>query len=212
MTSVRPGASEGAHAAKLNTVLYHFYAKTVAVACESRAPTAPSAARANKWFSLSLDEIDRMRDRLRPWRAPSNGNVPRLPAAHDIRLPAVYKRAIVHFRTLYALARALPAQALCRSIAAGSDAPPLDVEIEVHGSADAGADDLGADPKTWALQGVQTPIGTLACRVAYRACTELRVEQRGHAVPCTDAALPTPPPSRERDVLTRLRAASARAP
>ena len=49
MTSVRPGASEGAHAAKLNTVLYHFYAKTVAVACESRAPTAPSAARANKW-------------------------------------------------------------------------------------------------------------------------------------------------------------------
>ena len=114
----------------------------------------------------------------------------------------MYKRAIVHFRTLYALARALPAQALCRSIAAGSDAPPLDVEIEVHGSADAGADDLGADPKTWALQGVQTPIGTLACRVAYRACTELRVEQRGHAVPCTDAALPTPPPSRERDVLT----------
>ncbi|KAI3620527.1 hypothetical protein CBS9595_002494 [Malassezia furfur] len=200
MTSVRPGASEGAHAAKLNTVLYHFYAKTVAVACESRAPSAPSAARANKWFSLSLGEIDRMRDRLRPWRAPSDGSVPRLPAAHDIRLPAVYKRAIVHFRTLYALARALPAQALCRSIAAGSDAPPLDVEIEVHAGTDAGADDLGADPKTWALQGVHTPIGTLACRVAYRACTELRVEQRGNAVPCTDAALPMPP--RERDVLT----------
>lgn len=106
----------------------------------------------------------------------------------------------MHFRTLYALARALPAQALCRSIAAGSDAPPLDVEIEVHAGTDAGADDLGADPKTWALQGVHTPIGTLACRVAYRACTELRVEQRGNAVPCTDAALPMPP--RERDVLT----------
>ena len=99
MTSVRPGASEGAHAAKLNTVLYHFYAKTVAVACESRAPSAPSAARANKWvrchpltqFSLSLGEIDRMRDRLRPWRAPSDGSVPRL--CVDVRVRTSRLRA-----------------------------------------------------------------------------------------------------------------------
>lgn len=57
MTTLRPGASEGAHASKLNTVLYHFYAKTVAVASESRTGTGPSAAKANKWVGAMPDAV-----------------------------------------------------------------------------------------------------------------------------------------------------------
>lgn len=101
----------------------------------------------------------------------------------------MYKRAIVHFRTLYALARALPAHALCRKAAEGKLDAPVAVEIEVSS---APSENLG-DHKTWALEGVQTPAGTLSCQVQYRACTELRIERRGTATPCADAALPTPP-------------------
>lgn len=118
------------------------------------------------------------------------------PGRHDVRLPAVYKRAIVHFRALYALARALPAYALCRKIQKG-EVDGLDVEIAVHSTAS--LDDLG-EAKSWALEGVATPNGTLACHVHYKACSELRVETRGSAAACKNVALPTPPsaPTRAR--------------
>ena len=56
-----------------------------------RARTSGYVAAPLTQFSLSLDEIDRMRDRLRPWRAPSNGNVPRL--CVDVRVRTSRLRA-----------------------------------------------------------------------------------------------------------------------
>ncbi|WFD32200.1 autophagy protein 13 [Malassezia sp. CBS 17886] len=229
---------------KLDTVLYHFFSKTVAVAADSRL-TEPggvaersTAARSNKWFSLALSDVDHFRDVLRPWRTLSADPAHRraCPMVIDIclrtaalgpdhvvvahtnghgrasamelgdassaplvlerwhvdlcdetgpreeRLPAVYKHAIVHFRTLYALACALPAHAVARRIRDAKRASDgaealLDMDLVVH----SGYVRLPAVPgaAAWDLAPISTPAGMLRCQVQYHAYARVSVERRG---------------------------------
>lgn len=80
----RPLAERGI--TKLDTVLFHFFAKTVAVAADSRL-LAAEARRTNKWvctttafvltqFSLEIAEVEQYFDALRPWRALSVSAAP----------------------------------------------------------------------------------------------------------------------------------------
>ncbi|WFD07325.1 autophagy protein 13 [Malassezia vespertilionis] len=228
---------------KLDSMIYHFFSKTVAVAAESRLTDAayialPSSGRSNKWFSLEIDELDRFRDVLQPWRtlgasvmakkraAPLYIDVylrtSKLDAAHvvaecqsdaaydaeavtlgnafsspillerwridivpdeagEVRLPAVYKRAIVHFRTLYALSHALPTYNLCRRIREAKRAPKgsLDaqLELEMHIRTDTTPGTEIQDAKCWSTAPVQMPGGAFQCFVEYRALSHIRVER-----------------------------------
>ncbi|WFD43106.1 autophagy protein 13 [Malassezia psittaci] len=249
MTLVRPEASDAAHTIKLNTVLYHFYAKTAAIARESRTIANTGPVKHDKWFSLTLGEINSTRDTLRAWKTPSDPSTPKLcidvrlktsalqsdqvlvgcapqghgtrvieiadrdtpnvllerwtvdleyanahslsPAKHEVTLPALYKSAIAHFRILYALARALPAHSLRKNSAMGPLESALQIEVEVADSNESA--ELGPDPKTWQMEGIQTPIGTLRSCIQYRACTELRIERRGAAAACVEARVPVQP-------------------
>ncbi|WFC99018.1 autophagy protein 13 [Malassezia yamatoensis] len=249
MTLVRPEASDAAHTIKLNTVLYHFYAKTAAIARESRTIANVGPVKHDKWFSLTLGEINSTRDTLRAWKTPTDPSTPKLcidvrlntsalqsdqllvgcvpqgngsrvieiadrgapnvllerwtvdleyvsrhshrPANHEVTLPALYKSAIAHFRILYALARALPAHKLRKNSAMGLSESGLQIEVEVMDSNDSA--ELGPDPKTWQMEGIPTPIGTLRSCIQYRACTELRIERRGTAAPCVEARIPVQP-------------------
>lgn len=304
-TAAAPSVSEAAgRVSKLDAVLYHFFTKTLAVATECRLTDAPprTGGRTNKWvciaggsarltqqFSLELEEVDRLRESLRPWRsvsAPATRPVPPLVvdvflsaaalapghvlvpggaegAAHrergaparvhlerwslaldagepagDVRLPAVYKRAIVHFRTLYALARLLPTQALVHRVRAAKERrgahrrrgslatddhdAELEIELAVQGADEAGAAPDASQMRVHDLAPVQTPIGMLLGRVHYREHAEFRVlpqEQAASAGSRAEAPGPSlaPPHSltpiaiaAQRSKLPEARAAHAR--
>ena len=78
--------------------------------------------------------------------------------AANVRLPLVYKRAIVHFRTLYAIARALPAAGLVRRILdardAGSPLGALDVSFDI-----ATTDSPSPQLQSWEMARIDTPHG-----------------------------------------------------
>lgn len=83
--------------------------------------------------------------------------------APHMRLALVYKRAVVHFRTLYALAHALPAAGLVRQIrsAAGS-LGALQIVADVRASAPPAPELL-----TWELARIDTPLGAVLGTVEY---------------------------------------------
>ena len=147
--------------ARIDAVLYQFYAKTVAVVCDSRGQADGDAPR-NKWFALELGASEAYRAPLRPWRALASARMPVvvptlvvsvrvrcLDAAYDVyahvphrtrlepgvavlleqwrvdvraddapaqRLPTIYKQAVVHFRTMYAMAHTLPLSHVCQQL------------------------------------------------------------------------------------------------
>lgn len=107
------------------------------------------------------------------------------------RLPAVYKQAIVHFRTLYTLTRVLPSAAMCRRIfAANGMYAQLGVDVKIHTE----AAPLRVPSKTWQFAPIATPMGALACSVDYCDMTELYIEPRLARLP-RNARLPPVPAS-----------------
>ena len=188
--------------ARIDAVLYQFYAKTVAVVCDSRGQIDGDAPR-NKWFALELGASEAYRAPLRPWRALASARMPVvvptlvvsvrvrcLDAAYDVyahvphrtrlepgvavlleqwrvdvraddapaqRLPAIYKQAVVHFRTMYAMAHTLPLSRVCQQL----DHHALAVDVSI----DAAPTPLDLPAKTWHMAPISTPIGSLQCRV-----------------------------------------------
>lgn len=83
--------------------------------------------------------------------------------APHMRLALVYKRAVVHFRTLYALAHALPAAALVRRIrSAAGGLGALQIVADVRAGAPPAPELL-----TWELARIDTPLGAVLGTVAY---------------------------------------------
>lgn len=68
-------AAEQEAPSRMDAVLYQFYAKTVAVVCESRGQADSDAPR-NKWFALELGASEAYRAPLRPWRALASARLP----------------------------------------------------------------------------------------------------------------------------------------
>jgi len=225
--AARDAAERGA--SKLDTVLYHFFAKTVAMVHESRttpAGTAEGRGRPNKWFSLELPEVETLRDALRPWRALSTATCPpplvvdvclqtagvddayevhahtstgtqRLgsneivlerwhldlqlqDAHHEERLPAVYKQAIVHFRTLFAMARLLPAARLAHRLQMAQGATS---QLALHVQIRTEMPPLAMPTTTWAMAPIQTPLGALVLGIDYCDIHDVVIQCRNARLP-----------------------------
>lgn len=231
-----PEAAEPEAPSRMDMVLYQFYAKTVAVVCDSRGQ-ADSDAQRNKWFALELGTSEAYRAPLRPWRTLASARMPVvsptlvvsvrlrcLDDAYDVyahvphktrlehgvavlleqwrvdvradeapaqRLPAIYKQAVVHFRTMYAMAHTLPLARVCQQL----DAHVLAVDVSI----DASPSSLDLPAKTWHMAPIPTPLGSLHCRVDSATVHALSVERRppfthrcGHQPPLS---IYTRPPS-----------------
>ena len=223
--------------ARIDAVLYQFYAKTVAVVCDSRGQADGDAPR-NKWFALELGASEAYRAPLRPWRALASARMPVvvptlvvsvrvrcLDAAYDVyahvphrtrlepgvavlleqwrvdvraddapaqRLPTIYKQAVVHFRTMYAMAHTLPLSRVCQQL----DHHALAVDVSI----DAAPTPLDLPAKTWHMAPISTPIGSLQCRVDAATVHALSLERRerlspsyGHAPPLSIDVAPSTP-------------------
>ncbi|WFD18673.1 autophagy protein 13 [Malassezia caprae] len=238
--AARDAAERGA--SKLDTVLYHFFAKTVAMVHESRttpAGSAESRGRPNKWFSLELPEVESLRNDLRPWRALSTATCPpplvvdvclqtasvdeayevhartssgtrrlgsgdivlerwRLDlqlqdAHHEERLPVMYKQAIVHFRTLFAMARLLPAARLARRLPMAHGAS---AQLALHIQVRTETPPLAMPSTTWAMAPIQTPLGALAFGIDYCDIHDIVLECRHARLPANaSASMNAVPPS-----------------
>lgn len=240
--AARDAAERGA--SKLDTVLYHFFAKTVAMVHESRV-TVPGAAesrgRPNKWFSLELPECEPLRPALRPWRTLSTATCPpplvvdvclqtadvddaydvcartstgtqRLTTApakdivlerwrldlqlqdahHAERLPAVYKQAIVHFRTLFSMARLLPAGRLAHRL---QKAHGASAQLALHVQVRTETPPLAMPATTWAMAPIQTPLGALAFGIDYCDIHDVVLEYRSARLPANARATTSAGPS-----------------
>lgn len=238
--AARDAAERGA--SKLDTVLYHFFAKTVAMVHESRgvARSVENRGRPNKWFSFELPECEVFRQELRPWRTLSTATCPpplvvdvclqtadveedyevhartstgtqRLVAAsnneiilerwrldlqlqdahHAERLPAVYKQAIVHFRTLFSMTRLLPAWRLAHRLqkARGASAQ-LALQIQVRSE----APPLAMPASSWTMEPIQTPLGALAFGIDYCDVQDIVLQCRNARLPA-NARMHTAPPA-----------------
>lgn len=237
--AARDAAERGA--SKLDTVLYHFFAKTVAMVHESRTTpsgSAESRGRPNKWFSLELPKCEALRNALRPWRTLSTATCPpslvvdvclqtadvddayevhartstgtqrlgsneivlerwRLDlqlqdAHHEERLPAVYKQAVVHFRTLFSMARLLPAGRLAHRLRAARGASAqLALQVQVRTE----PPPLAMPTATWAMVPIQTPLGALAFGIDYCDIHDIVLESRSARLPANARPVVNPAPS-----------------
>ncbi|GAA6055341.1 hypothetical protein JCM3770_005298 [Rhodotorula araucariae] len=107
-------------------------------------------------------------------------------ASGAAELPTVYKHAILHFRALFTLLRALPAYALHRKLArtrAGGLRVGLRMGVGAgeEPSADIGVDEVLEGGETEreriVFPGVETPLGTLSLTLTYRLNTDFSVEE-----------------------------------
>ena len=108
------------------------------------------------------------------------------------RLPAVYKQGIVHFRTLYAMAHALPISSVCQQIR-NDQRMAQNLAIEVHISeGPAPATPMPLKAKSWSLAPIATPMGSLECRIDSCEVTELLMEHKDKS-PMSIKMRPTSP-------------------
>ncbi|BGP40561.1 autophagy protein 13 [Rhodotorula kratochvilovae] len=106
-------------------------------------------------------------------------------SASAAELPTVYKHAILHFRALFTLVRALPAYALHRKLARrragglkvgvrmGMGTQEGEGEVDVEEALEGG----GAETERIEFPGVETPLGTLSLTLTYRLNTDFSVEE-----------------------------------
>eukprot|EP00271_Cylindrocystis_brebissonii_P001376 TRINITY_DN11648_c0_g2_i1.p1 TRINITY_DN11648_c0_g2~~TRINITY_DN11648_c0_g2_i1.p1 ORF type:complete len:975 (-),score=164.03 TRINITY_DN11648_c0_g2_i1:229-3153(-) len=99
-------------------------------------------------------------------------------ASQPLEVPVVYKHAVVMLRSLYCMARSLPAHSLYRTATSPSNHRTFTLTYRICSGSATLSDADALDMSTWSLAPVETPAGRMCLSVAYRhtrAVTALEV-------------------------------------